>query len=224
MNPPHQITRRALLASSAAALIAARTGPVLAQDLAGGNSSAGQVAVWALGQIGNYGVKVGLTQALGALGLDQSNGVNARLDEINAKLGQVLTQLEVLNSRLDDMSRQITGWMNAIEVQYKDISAQIDQTGLKDAYAEIDSHFGKRASASDSNLFGLMRLSPSGRLNTQAIANFIGARGDVNGAMHHIHAQLTYSAGSSDPLIQKWASLLIARMHAAGPDLSLIHI
>ena len=221
MSSQREFSRREVLASAAALSLASALPAGVRADEFGAGEVAGQIAVWAAGQAGSFGAKYALTQAMSALGFDQSNGVNKKLDEINGKLDKVLDQLQVLNSRLDDLSRQITGLMNAIDINFRDLSAQIDQTSLKNDFALIDGYYGSRATASNANLFGLLRLSGDGQVKTQAIENFVANRDDVADALRRVHAQLTYGAGSSDPLIAKWATLLIAKMRAAGPNTSL---
>ncbi len=221
-----RLTRRAFLVSAATAPLVnlALTSIPLAAAAAeeDGGSIAGQLAKWSLGQVGGLVGGIVVSQASELLGIDRSGGVNSKLQEINSKLDQLLAEMQALNTRLDQLSDQIGGLQNVVDIGLKDAYAQIDQTTLKSAYATIDRYFGSDLTASNANLVGLLRPSNMARPGLpQAVADFQEARAAVKNAVYQIHAQLTVSAGSSESLIQKWATLLIAKLHQKGPNASL---
>ena len=214
-----QVGRRGVLAGGA---VLAAGWPAHAQEAAAGGI-AGKIALWGCEKIGGAALGFGVTKALGFLGLDPTGNapVLAKLDEINGKLDQVQKQLGEINGKIDQLSDQITTLMNVVDIGLKQAYAQIDEASVKGAYGTIDRMFGSAGSASPANLFGLLHLPAGGKDAVgAAVAAFLGKREQIKGAIYTIHDQLAIAAGSSDPLVRKWGTLLCAKLHAAGPEAS----
>ena len=217
-----RMTRRCLLMSSAAAWVGSLCGmtPISTAEAADTDaeaSVAGALAEWAGSKLGNQLGSMAIGQALGFLGLEPGQDVGSQLAAMNAKLDQILTDLDVLNAKVDQIAQSITQLTNNVDIGLKQAYAQITEATLVPIFGAIDTKFGSRVTASQSNLYGLLHLPSAGTSGViTAGTAFLQNRQFFWEKIHAIHYALTVQVGSSESLLQKWASLIVAKMHAKG--------
>lgn len=183
---------------------------------------AGQLASWVGSKIGNQIGSLAINSALGYLGLDSNGNTQGTLNEINAKLDAVLSDLDQLSIKVDQIAQSINQLADSVDIGLKQAYAAISDAQLVAPYGWIETRFGTRSGANTSNLYGLLHLPPSGQSGVaSAGTSFVQQRQQFLDKIHDIHYILTIQAGSSECLIQKWATLLVARLRARGSGMSV---
>jgi hypothetical protein len=216
------IHRREFLKASCAAgaaLLPAWPATYLFADAASAaeSSAAGDIAQWVGGKIGGEVATLAMNQGLAYLGLDPNGNVSGSLDEINQKLDAILSQLDVLNTKIDALQSSINQLTADVDVGLKQAYASISDASLVDDYGWINTTLGSRTSGGSSSLYGLMHLPPSGHSGVAARGTeFLQLKQQIWSKIHHIHYVLTIQAGSSESLLQKWATLVTAKLRAKG--------
>ena len=178
-------------------------------------AAAGEIASWAMGELGDNLAQYAITSGLSFLGIEGGDDVDAKLDEMNGKLDQILSQMDVMNTKLDALSTSINELTSEVDIGLKESYAQISEARLSSVYGDIRRKFGSPRSAGFDNLFGLMHLPPGGKQAAASnAAPFLAADHwrDVNS----INDALTVKVGSSETLLQKWATLIVSKLHDQG--------
>ncbi len=183
---------------------------------------AGQLVSWTGNKIGNEIGSLAINAALSYLGLDPGGNTQGTLNEINAKLDQVLSDLDQLSIKVDQIAQSINQLADSVDIGLKQAYASISDAQLVAPFGWIGTRFGTRSTATTSNLYGLLHLPPSGQSGVAtAGGSFVQQRQQFLDKIHDIHYILTVQAGSSECLLQKWATLLVARLHVRGSGISV---
>lgn len=186
------------------------------------SSTAGAIAQWVGSKIGNQLGTLAVDDALGYLGLDPNANLSGTLDEINQKLDQILSQLDELNTKVDALQLSINQLTTDVDVGIKQALAGISDSKLVDNFGWIKTKLGSRTNRSSDSFYAIMHLPPSGTSGVHDRGtNFVHLQQEILEKIRSIHYILTIRAGSSESLIQKWATLVTARLHGRGTGASL---
>lgn len=149
-----------------------------------------------------------------------------KLDEMDSKLDQILTEFQVVELQLDTISRMITQLESQLDIDTKKIQSYVEQVGISDAISSIQTHFGTSPlvglqwflQTTSKTEDGITVTYPvATEQNIEDYAKSVLGIWDISKAVTTIsNGLLGKNVGSSEGLLRDWSTLFITQMGTQG--------